>query len=334
MINQTSETTLVQGTVAASAVHVATVATGAFAFIDAIDLSPYVGCKLTLRDSTGRTAVGYVMRAGTGEALDGELVDAWTNNVSYPFETWTPGAGAVITQAANTAGGYGAAYKAIAAPNGKLFKSANTYALAGGTAPILELSNGNAGAAPFTIFSLNATSYGTGKATQAYLIWASKGTTATDFSVSAFSFQRVTEPPATGVVIASTKGGSTQTWAGITTGFDPNAVTFYSISRVHVATVVASGNLGAGDGGLVLTDGSAKAVPTGVDISGYAGGYYFLTFQDTGGRVYGGYSGSVSDGTGLTIVTAKAGATQNWLIKTASFDKDVALAYKVYHIGY
>ncbi len=230
-----SETTLAQGTVASTAVHVATVATGAFAFIDAVDLSPYLGCKLTLRDSTGRTAVGYVMRAGTGEALGSDIVDAWTNSVSYPYEVFTPGGGTDLAVENTT--GIGVAKKLVGATVGALYKLVVTATITSGTPAYTWSGTETGGGAQVTWGNLATTTgaYRTGISGLNNVILYSG--TASNFSIAGHALTRVTEPPATGVVIASAKGGSTQSWAALTTGFDPNAVTHYRIDRVQVAKI-------------------------------------------------------------------------------------------------
>ncbi|MFH2071931.1 MAG: hypothetical protein ABIJ75_03660, partial [Actinomycetota bacterium] len=98
-VNVPSETIIVEATVLATAVHVATVAAGAHATIDGVDLSPYLGAKLTLRDSSGWTAVGYIMRAGTGEALTELLADTGFDDAG----SWVAGAGFVVNGAGSSA---------------------------------------------------------------------------------------------------------------------------------------------------------------------------------------------------------------------------------------
>ena len=185
-------------------------------------LTPYINGKLTLTDSAGKKATGYIKAAGSSETLSDELLDAWTNSATAPFETWTV-SGTDITQAINTDDTYGVGYKDITAltPAGKLYKVVNSsYTLNSGGAPVLSLSA--TGYNAIITLTKGGTTYGCATSAVKYLSIDGRYNPASNFALTGTSLKQVTAPSATGVTITSTPGGTTYNWASIESGFNYN----------------------------------------------------------------------------------------------------------------
>lgn len=218
------------------------------AFVDfsaAGTLTPYLNSKLTLTDSAGKKAMGYIKAAGTGETLGEEMVSGWTNSVAYPFETFTAGAGNTITQAINGSGGYGQAECSVTATAGALYKVVQTINVASGITPALVWYTGVG--SPFLVISTTGTTTGKYVAASAAYTRLVEGTStqeATDFSIPVFSLKQVIAPSATGVTITSTAGGTTYNWTSIESGFDYNDAKGYT----YKLTAPATGGFGFGFG--------------------------------------------------------------------------------------
>lgn len=188
---------------------------------------------LVVQDPAGRTIGGYLKAAGGGETGGGELIDGWTNDVAYPYETFTAGVGPLITQAINTAAGngYGLVYKSITATPGALYKEIATVTVASGAQPRFAWGTGYG--VPWVTFADGTTggTYCTALAAhnRAFL---SAQSSATDFALSVFSFQQITVPSATGATVVSAKSGTTYNWTWTTTGFDPNGALGFKIYKI------------------------------------------------------------------------------------------------------
>jgi hypothetical protein len=200
------------------------------AFIDACaDLVPYADGNhlVEIYDASGRMLRGYLGAAGDGEDLGPEIVDAWANGATIPYETWTVGAGNLITQAVNSSGS-GVANKTVSPTLYALYKCVNAITLTSETMPTIRwrtvsLTEGNT-------FTSNATSYQT-------INVASEGnvsiisTAATDFALTSFSLKKVTGPSTSGAVIVSAKGGATENFAYKSASFTFNQASYQVIVR-------------------------------------------------------------------------------------------------------
>ncbi len=198
----------------------------AFVTQSSVDLRPYVGFKLTTSDG----GVGWLSAAGTVEGLGGEIVDAWTNNATTPYETFTPGAGNLITSAINTTT-VGICYKASTVASGALLRLVHNITVNSGSAIFIVGTNTSLGD-PKVLFTAGATAnetvYKTASAATHVGYWSGAG--AGNFSTSAFSLKTVTAPSSSGALIVNAKSGATRNWAA--KGTTPNAATFtYTITR-------------------------------------------------------------------------------------------------------
>lgn len=204
------------------------VATGAH-FSCNIDLSVYAGGKhlFLLYDSTGKALLAFTGAVGTGEALSGsELVDAFTNDATFPWETFTAGVGPLITSAINSAS-IGIARKVIGASlPGKLIKLVNAFTFTGST-PILSIG-ASGGASSLENFGANSTSYRTAGANNVELVYRTGGVT-TASALTTFSAQQVTAPAATGFALRTASGlGGEQSVLSETSGFNRNDASGYT----------------------------------------------------------------------------------------------------------
>ena len=188
-------------------------------------LTPYVGQRLTLTDSAGKKAVGYLKSVGTGETLDSELI-GWTNNPSFAYETFTVNGDTINLDAVINSAGYGIAYNTLGTAQGKLFKVTYNMTLNSGTAPefvagsntsysnkLVVLSSGTAG---------SRTGYFVGRYATEYAGFNTGNGTETNFATASTSLKQVLTPSATGVTITSTRGGSVYSWESIESGFNYN----------------------------------------------------------------------------------------------------------------
>lgn len=165
-------------------------------------LTPYIGWKLKVCDSSSKCATGFIRSAGTEEKIsETELV---TNGGFDTDSDWTKESGWAIAdgKATCTKTGAAAIYQ-IPLTVGTLVK--NTYT-------ITDWTTGAVAARIGTLWLTARTAIGTytGYATAATAlaaIYAYGAGTAHNFSVDNVSFKQVLTPSATGVTITSTRGG-------------------------------------------------------------------------------------------------------------------------------
>lgn len=185
---------------------------------------------ITITDTSAKSATGFLKVPGTTETYGAELGGAWTNNVGNPYETFTPGAGADITQAINNAGGFGIAYRAAVAATNKLYRAIYNVTIASGSGPRITWSADIGMNAPTTAFTTLApqgltTTYRTAIANHADLgVWLNAQ--ASNFSLANYSMKEVLTPSPQGSTVVSTSGGATQTWASIDAGFILNDTSY------------------------------------------------------------------------------------------------------------
>ncbi len=315
-------TPVARGTITnANIVGVATVATGAFVHSFAgATLANFLGHKIKLTDTGGKSVVGYIKAAGSAEALGAEKftdppfdVDAaWTKG-----DGWVVGATGLATATTSTKD----ITEAIALTAGTLHKLVPTSsAVTGGTyqgqieAEDVGSAVNTVGATSWYRTVVSASAVGNG-------IHAATSLTAV---FTGISLKPVTAPSATGATISSTKGGTTQSWAATETGFDANSATFtYTISKVHVAIVVAGAAIAA-TAAHVQTVSPALVFLDGIDLSPYAStatASFYLCLYDSSNRALCAYAGAAGAGEGLGA-DALAGFdfTAPWTTSNASIN--------------
>ena len=230
-----------------------------------VDLSPYVGDLLILTDSTGKQAYGYISAAGGGETLSAEVLTnagletyagIQDNGVSDTFTDWNVGStndgvGNTVEATATVHGGANAAKitRTTTASYPILFSAKTVIAQAlylysfwtrgdgtysgqyqlydGSNSQYIQslLATGITGTT-YTLFTRYFTTPVGCVSLNVYGNYNSNTVSVVYFDD--FSLKRVTDCAATGVHIVSTPNGSVQSWASITSGFNPNdaAMTF------------------------------------------------------------------------------------------------------------
>lgn len=216
-----------------------------FAFLDlsiAQSLTPYLGGKITITDSTGKKAIGYIKAAGTGETLGDEIITGWTN---ASYETFAS-SGKDISSAINTSSIGVANSNVWSITKGKVYKILATLTLNSGTAPsltvrsvmntLLSTTALTAGANEF--YKMTYNTFADGKATI-------QVNSASDFACT-FSGKQLLTPSATGVTITSSQDGSTYNWASIESGFnyvDPTGYTYTIDYSARTAIIMRLGEI-------------------------------------------------------------------------------------------
>jgi len=226
-----------------SFVHAVTIASGSVtlankrlsmvngtAFVDfsaAGTLTAYLGQKLTITDSAGKKAVGYIKAAGTGETLgDEQITDgAFANgaNWTYQGDGWSVADGVAHVVAAKSL-----MYQrspAISTGTLELWSVEITNAT---EAYSFWFSDGYSPTASIAVSNGTKTAYSTvnaqGSAWNA--LQTLSGAVTADFDN--FSRKQVLTPSATGVTITSTPNGATYNWTSIESGFNYNDASGYT----------------------------------------------------------------------------------------------------------
>lgn len=176
----------------------------------------------------GKTLIGYIGAVGDGEDLGDELITAWSNSPTNPFETLTVNANGHDIDAAVNSVGLGVAPTPSGSPLGAaggLYKWVYDVTLNSGTAPAIGTTNIYEGA--IVDFSQAAAPDGDYYITFSaahYLVMYVLTGVATNFSAT-HSLKQVTGPSATGALIFSSRGGATQNWLS-NDGINPNSASF------------------------------------------------------------------------------------------------------------
>jgi len=224
------------------------------AFVDfssAGTLTPYLNGKLTVTDSAGKKAVGYLKSAGTGETFGDELV----TNVTFDSDTtgWTIAGGDAVGTIASIAGGQSnncleitrvsgtsqTAQFTTTTANGALYK-ASAYVKSGTSGNetfriqmqnvATSLIEGTT-SATWTQHSVYAT-----RSTSTYLYLGKRSGTAGTMLFDEASYKQLLTPSSTGVTITSTRGGTTYNWESIESGFNYNDASGYSYYLMTVSS--------------------------------------------------------------------------------------------------
>ena len=203
----------------------------AFVTQPSVDLTRYIGCKLTLNDGV-QSLVGWIKAAGAAETLDSELVGAGNcfNSATYPYETFD-GASATGFHAIKSAIGakYAGTADQIIYSAGVLYKVGFTLTRTSGLGPEKV---GHRASLSGTLHGMNYTpaaganiAYSTATESSTGLLSFYSGGGApetTEFTVAGITFKPVLAPSATGVTIWDLTDDNWVSDGGI----DPNAASF------------------------------------------------------------------------------------------------------------
>lgn len=327
MINQTSETTLVQGTVADVAMTV-TLTDGAAD----IDLSSatiprnYPGCKLTIKDSAGREIVGWIYTNGAG------TVQNIVSTKGGSTRNWTYKNGSFDTTDDYTYR-IDRVHVAALVHSGSMLAGLGHISTVAGTAfidpDIGEDWSSFADGLHFLVVQDTA-----GRTIGGYLKAAGGGETLGDNIFNLFNFTSGWTPYSSGAVVdADTFTSIAGNYSGIYKGGAYTTGQLYKSSltgtssagtvalRSDASTNYNYATMGLGD----------RYSTSGGTTRGYLNGSAAATHDITTLVSQPVLTPSV---TGATVVSAKSGTTYNWTWTTTGFDPNGALGFKIYKIGY
>lgn len=318
------------------AVTMATVATGALFNDTGQDFTPYAGASgntpymIVATDTSGYKAWGYIGEEGTGETLGSELVTNW-NNESAVFSPNDPIRSTISQSSAQAySGTYSAKVLSNGTPNTNFYTRVATTSISpigglfvvsmwgynptGNAASLTFQSTGfpvigetistkDAWFQPASLRYTNVSEiYGFGLLTPSIPDPTGMFYYVDDVSVK----QILTLPANTGIKIYSTKNGSTQSWAGVDTGFLPNSVASYEVRKAdfQITSAITLGtwfksSLSSGNNQIIMSKGSDYLLNSfyvslqANDATSYPNGI-LLRYNNNAGSI--GFSTAVNDG--------------------------------------
>lgn len=191
----------------------------AFVYSD-VDLSSYADVyKLILTDSAGKKATGFTGSVGGGLALGDDILDGldltsgWT-----PTDASISDSDTFVSSANN-----GRVFKNVGLGNNVVHQIVADVDASSGTWDIYVYSNTPEYGTP-SIVTEDGTFYFAADANMDGIIRVRAAQSGVTVDINTLTIKQVTEPPATGLLIVSTRGGSTRNWANIESGFDPNDI--------------------------------------------------------------------------------------------------------------
>ena len=207
-------------TLAGFTCNLSTVSGTAFITNPSVDISKYARRKINLT-AGGKTLVGYIKAAGTGEMLGSDLLNGWNFTSG-----WSKAVGTETIDDANSftttdPGGSGLYKSVVTAGRLYYFEGAGTTSAVALTFHIFK--NGSA-LSPILNGSYRTAYLTSGGATDFYCRAQGGGTT----DIASLLLKQVLTPSADGVTIVSAKGGTTHNWAS-DDGIDPNAASFTAV---------------------------------------------------------------------------------------------------------
>ena len=207
----------------------------AFFWSVGVDLSTYQDGlhRVTLHDSGGKTAVGYISAtAPAGESLGSEQID----DPSCATDTFT-------AQTNWSFDGVNGEYDAAGANSAQAIFQAHGFTQGMLGKIVYTVKNYSAGTVISRLGDNIGSKYGTPHTSDGtftdYTNWfdgggvniAFFGTTGQEFtgSIDDVSLKQVTDPPSTGARIVSSIYGVTQNWASIDSGFNANTISTFEV---------------------------------------------------------------------------------------------------------
>lgn len=201
----------------------------AFITYPSVDLTPYVGNKITLV-SGGKTLTGWIKAAGSGETLaEASNVSNCINSPLFPFDTFGDASPTGFSAVKNTTGTKRAGTAdEIVVVTGELWKLYCFLTVNSGSVPLWAFRTSFGGTNLST--TLPTPSAGANTIYRTTIISDTGvveilATSNVDFVISNLAVQKVLTPSATGVTIVNAKGGTTFNWL-FNSGIDTNATSF------------------------------------------------------------------------------------------------------------
>lgn len=316
-------TTVARGTVTQANMKISAVDGTAFVDFGAANvLTSKLGHLLKIRDSSGRAIQGFIDAAGTGETLsETDLAAGWDFTSG-----WSPGSvGASIVDTNTFTTIYGAGiYKNLGLGAGRLYQFIIAGTVSAGFFRLLDFD------AAVSILNGFGTNYVVWKVTNKQVYFYNSLAATTD--ITTFQCKQVLTPSSTGVTIVNTKGGSTFNFALKNSAFNYNDSSGYTyeIIQVRQAVLMDSDACLNANATINLTDGSATWACAGIDDSAFQDGKHMITVSDATGKTVLGYYENAGSG---DVVNTKAGSTNNWIWKDASFSTAGDYTRKIYYVG-
>jgi len=209
------------------------------AFVDfgaANVLTTKVGHLLKITDSAGKSIMGYIKAAGSGEGLGDELITSWTNHPTHPVETYAA-TGTNITQFVNSAGGYGIVHINTGVDlRLALYKYSTDVTINSGSFDNFGIGFGSAASAQRVVYTKPASTgtysgYFTPNYTSTlpFINIMAGPTSALDAAFINNTLKQVLTPSSSGATIVSAKGGETYNFSYKNPSFTYNAASYYCI---------------------------------------------------------------------------------------------------------
>lgn len=229
-----------EGVITSGDLHIATKDGEAMFFHDSIDFSAYAGndagltpYRFVFIDSAGKIATAYGGAAGGGEALGSESVtngdfSLWTGDNPDGWDVFFEDASNYITQDVGGARivSNGTTYllmqQTVSQVEKSLYKALWSASVTAGGYTVGLAVSGRGWDSAGRYITEDAIHYYTHIGFASSLRFARVGTC--DVIISDVSFKKLTDVPATGLHLMSTKNGTTRNMASVEAGFDPNAI--------------------------------------------------------------------------------------------------------------
>jgi len=247
-----------------------------------------------------------------------ELATAWTNNGSYPYETFTSPTAATISSAINT-GSYGMASTRAAFTAGHLYRITFNLTLNSGITPyVSSCTSDDTGGAAFiwkTVAGLNIIDFVSDRTNNDFvLLWMNEGDVS-NYSVSNFSIKENTAPsltdygPAKFVGQASFLGGLTTSGSGTSeeighlsyTGKPQNAILGYKVRTLKAKNALVGYKASSLSDEAIVIGYLANATVSPYSAESYGGQPVIIGSQATGNGVALGYKAQATNYEAIAI---------------------------------
>jgi len=179
-----------------------------------IPWAQYRNRSVSINDGTGKYARGFIGAVGSGETYSSEILVGWNFTSG-----WTPSNATIVDantiQSTLANGSISKAYSLIV---GRLYKGVMAGAISSGS-PVLGYTSGGD-----YLLSDFGTGFKTNNGSNGIIVRAA--TSGAILDVTTLELYQVLTPDSTGILVTSTRGGATQSFASVDAGFNSNAASF------------------------------------------------------------------------------------------------------------